>query len=1030
MNTQTQALISKGMLLAAAFGLAACKPTTTDINQVVPAGYSQAISLNAEDLDSSSFIYQVSPPEHGTLSGTAPNLIYTPAAGYTGWDRFTYTASHGDAVSRETLVRLFVEEPAAPDWVTLQGNANHDGYIPVSLNTDDFSLLWQTDLGSASYQPPVGDGQHLFIVADHTLQALRTRDGSQAWQHRFSTALYSVNPPAYAANSVLLQVGKECSDCANKPFLYSFNASTGTQQFASEFSAQWEDYLAPTPFDDTVYVNAGAFGGLQAFDLNSGASAWFTELPQFDSWTPAVNTDWITGYMDGALYLMDRQSGSLLGSIDDPDYSWHDYDVEYAPVLTSQGNAIVAEQGRLLNFNLNQMTLDWQLSEQFSAQPAYADGTIYAINNGTGVQALSAADHSLLWQWDAPASASGAIIVTRNLILISTATTTHALDRTSGAERWQFNSGGHLMLGSDHVLYILSDDGRLSAINTQPDHDDDGLPTWWERRYGLDPYFTDDANADTDGDLLINSEEYAHYSNPTLPDTDGDELSDFDEVSVHGTLVNQPDTDGDNMSDGWEIRHQLLPNDPTDANLDPDGDASNNLEESLAGTDPHDPSSTPPYIDFASYSFEDPQLPAGWETDGSSDWNISTNFASDGNQALRQLPNSNSSLTWSGFFAGNTVQFQAASNCTSFSSLLQVDTGQETFNFSLEASGWNAFTFPVARGFNRIRFQAESDCTVYLDNLQISPRSGWSAQSGAFLATYDESLRLYSASGTVLREVAVPPAGGCCDYPRDLTLLDDGRIAIFNGTFSPQLSLYNPVTHRWTHLQAEDWSLINNGTYGGIASSGDYVYVGNMRNARNDRAGVIRFNTITGQTTFFGETDYIDLTLGLDGVLYALDGRGTTVHGFDLDSLSLINSTGINSARAIAVDANSTLFSATWGGLIQRHNVDGSIDISLDAGGSLFDLNLRADGLLLASDRDGRLFSTSTDLSTFSNIVATNAADFVEVVSPAATSSSVARALQAVAPDTENNLAANDTPDPDSLDEQGFSSSPLGPVRR
>jgi len=1030
MKTQTHALISKGMLVAVAFGLAACKPTTTDINQVVPAGSSQAISLNAKDLDSSSFTYQVSQPEHGTLSGTAPNLMYTPTAGYSGWDRFTYTASHGDAVSRETQVSLFVEESAAPDWITLQGNASHDGYVPITLNADDFSLLWQTDLGSASYQPPVSNGQHLFIVADQTLQALRTRDGSKAWQHRFSSAVTSVNPPAYAANSVLLQVGQECSSCTNKPFLYSFNASTGAQQFASVFSAQWEDYLAPTPFDDTVYVNAGAFGGLQAFDLSSGTSLWFTELPQFDSWTPAVNADWVTGYMDGALHLLDRHSGSVLGSITDPDYSWHGYDVEYAPVLTSQGNAIVAEQGRLLNFNLNQMTLDWQLSEEFSAQPAYADGTVYAINNGSSVQAIAATDQRILWQWDAPTNATGAIIVTRNLILISTATTTHALDRASGAEHWQFNSGGHLLLGSDHVLYILSDEGRLSAINTQPDYDGDGLPTWWERRYGLDPYFTDDANTDTDGDLLTNSQEYAHYSNPLLADSDGDELSDYDEVSVHGTQADLPDTDGDKMSDGWEARHQLLPNDPTDANLDPDGDTSSNHEESLADTDPNDPTSTPPYLEFGSFSFEDPQLPTGWETDGSPDWSLSTSLASDGNQALRQAPDSDGSIVWSGFFAGNNVQIQAASNCISFNSLLQIDTGQETFSFTLLAPGWSTFTFPVARGFNRIRFHADSNCTVYLDNVQVSRRTGWSAQSGAFLTIYDESLRLYSADGQVMREVAVPPAGGCCDYPRDLTLLDDGRIAVFNGTFSPQLSLYNPATHRWTHLQAEDWSLINNGTYGGIASSGDYVYVGNMRNARYNRGGLIRFDAITGQVTYFAEDDYIDLTLGLDGVLYALDDRGTTVHAFDLESLSLMNSTGINQARAIAVDANGTLYSATWGGLIQRHNIDGTIDTSLNVGGSLYDLNLREDGLLLASDRNGRLFSTSTDLSTFINIVATNAADFVEVVPPAATSSSVARALHAVAPNTQNSLTSNGTPDPDSFDEQGFSNSPLGPVRR
>jgi large repetitive protein len=45
----------------------------------------------------------VTSPTHGTLSGTAPNLIYTPADSYTGFDSFTFKANDGQVDSSPSL---------------------------------------------------------------------------------------------------------------------------------------------------------------------------------------------------------------------------------------------------------------------------------------------------------------------------------------------------------------------------------------------------------------------------------------------------------------------------------------------------------------------------------------------------------------------------------------------------------------------------------------------------------------------------------------------------------------------------------------------------------------------------------------------------------------------------------------------------------------------------------------------------------------------------------------------------------------
>jgi hypothetical protein len=49
-----------------------------------------------------------------------------------------------------------------------------------------------------------------------------------------------------------------------------------------------------------------------------------------------------------------------------------------------------------------------------------------------------------------------------------------------------------------------------------------------------------------------------------------------------------PDTDGDGIPDAWESQYGLNPNNPADANQDPDADGMSNSQEYIAGTSPID----------------------------------------------------------------------------------------------------------------------------------------------------------------------------------------------------------------------------------------------------------------------------------------------------------------------------------------------------------------------------------------------------------------------------------------------------------
>src|SRR5205085_75903 len=98
---------------------------TTDSNVAA------SITLTGSDLETpaASLTYTVaSSPAHGTLSGTAPNLTYTPAANYCGSDSFTFTVTDGGDGSSAALtsgaatVSITVND-TVPPTITLNGNS-------------------------------------------------------------------------------------------------------------------------------------------------------------------------------------------------------------------------------------------------------------------------------------------------------------------------------------------------------------------------------------------------------------------------------------------------------------------------------------------------------------------------------------------------------------------------------------------------------------------------------------------------------------------------------------------------------------------------------------------------------------------------------------------------------------------------------------------------------------------------------------------------------------------------------------------
>lgn len=90
------------------------------------------------------------------------------------------------------------------------------------------------------------------------------------------------------------------------------------------------------------------------------------------------------------------------------------------------------------------------------------------------------------------------------------------------------------------------------------------IPDNRERQFGLDIFNSSDAQLDPDSDNLTNLEEFLNNTSPWNQDSDYDNLTDGDEIKIHGTSPTNPDTDGDGFNDGVEIANKTNPLDQND----------------------------------------------------------------------------------------------------------------------------------------------------------------------------------------------------------------------------------------------------------------------------------------------------------------------------------------------------------------------------------------------------------------------------------------------------------------------------------
>jgi serine protease AprX len=222
-----------------------------------------------------------------------------------------------------------------------------------------------------------------------------------------------------------------------------------------------------------------------------------------------------------------------------------------------------------------------------------------------------------------------------------------------------------------------------------------------------------------------------------------------------------------------------------------------------------------------------------------------------------------------------------------------------------------------------VTVSADAFGALGIASVGLSANTGWN-----LLASAGGELHEYTLAGDLVAERDIPYGGGgtrpSSETSRDVAVDAAGAVHVYDGTLGPYLS--TRAGGDWSHRTLAGWNTVNNISYGGLAAHGDAVFATDMATSgETTQRGIVRFAP-TGIDRFATTTDFIDVTAGLDGIVYGLASDQRDIRLFDPDSLAALGTIRSSVAiRAIAVDAEGRIFAAAWNGSIYELSRSGAV---------------------------------------------------------------------------------------------------------
>ena len=365
------------------------------------------------------------------------------------------------------------------EWAQFGQNAQHTGFNARDAILPPLQLDWNTDPieGALTASIVVGDLVYLSVASyfgDNQLLALDEATGDEVWSHSFGS-ISGMTMPAFAYGRVYVQ----SINHTQGSYVTAFDALTGRQEWQSPFGSHWSGGIAPTVADGKVFVNAGYYGGMTAYDAFSGEELWFIDLPQEFGWAPTYYHGMVYSAWDNSsYYAIDAEDGELKYRHGSPNH------YGYTAVIK---DSVLYTTNPLAAIELGSREVRW--SKSSSTTPALAYGKVFAVAFGD-LKVYDEFSGATLWTYSPESDELSFLpVIANNYVFVSSETHTYALGVDSGNEIWSHGVGGPLAIANDR-LFVSGTDGSLYVFKQLEDTgtlaEDEGL---FPREYDLEPNY-------------------------------------------------------------------------------------------------------------------------------------------------------------------------------------------------------------------------------------------------------------------------------------------------------------------------------------------------------------------------------------------------------------------------------------------------------------------------------------------------------------------------------------------------------------